>query len=163
MFSLASNHCSPPMLAIGSGLGSAGFAVYEDSARAVRIAETYPRFLYVESCAQCPPCKLHSGDISQDLARIDAGKGDGATIQEILFRCSMVTDGQRCGLPDGVDAIVPGLTAYFGDEFDAHLNGRGSATTREIEVPRITGYTAGTGFTFDERQALKRPDWTYEG
>jgi NADH-quinone oxidoreductase subunit F len=151
------------MLAIGSGLGSAGFAVYDDSACAVRIAETYTRFLHVESCAQCPPCKLHSGDISQDLARIDAGEADGVTIQEILFRCTMVTDGQRCGLPDGVDAIVPSLTAYFRDEFDAHLNGRGCTTTREIELPKITDYTAETGFTFDERQALKRPDWTYAG
>jgi hypothetical protein len=73
----------------------------------------------------------------------------------------MVTDGQRCGLPDGVDAIVPSLIAYFRDEFDAHLNGRGCATTREIELPKITDYTAEIGFTVDERQALKRPDWTY--
>ena len=151
------------MLAIGSGLGSAGFAVYDDTACAVRVAETYTGFLHVESCAQCPPCKLHSGDISQDLVRIDSGEADGATVQEILIRCTMVTDGQRCALPDGVDAIVPSLIAYFKDEFDAHLNGRGCTTTRQILLPKITDYTARGGFIFDERQTLKRPDWTFGG
>lgn len=151
------------MSAIGSGLGSAGFAVYDDSACPVRLAETYTRFLHVESCGQCPPCKLHSGDISQDLARLDAGEGDGATVQEILIRCSMVTDGQRCGLPDGVDAIVPSLIAYFREEFDGHMNGRGCPKPREIKLPKITDYASETGFTFDGRQALKRPDWTYAG
>jgi NADH-quinone oxidoreductase subunit F len=149
------------MSAIGSGLGSAGFTVYDDGACAVRIAETYTHFLHVESCGQCPPCKLHSGDISQDLALIDAGDADGATLQEILIRCTMVTDGQRCGLPDGVDAIVPSLIGYFRDEFDVHLNGRGCPTSREIELPKISDYTPGVGFIFDGRQALKRPDWTY--
>ncbi|MEO8323346.1 MAG: NADH-ubiquinone oxidoreductase-F iron-sulfur binding region domain-containing protein, partial [Actinomycetota bacterium] len=99
--------------AIGSGLGAAGFAVYDDSACAVRIAEVFTRFLYVESCGQCPPCKLHSADIWEMLAGIETGRANGGEIEEILVNCSMVTDGQRCGLPDGVANLVPSLIANF--------------------------------------------------
>ncbi|MDQ4028749.1 MAG: SLBB domain-containing protein [Actinomycetota bacterium] len=146
---------------IGSGLGSGGLAVYDDTACAVRIAETFTRFLYVESCGQCPPCKLHSGDVSETLARIDSGEADAGDLQEVLVRCSMVTDGQRCGLPDGVRTLVPSLVSEFRMEFEAHLNGRGCPLPRDIPVPKITRYEPAAGFEFDRRQMLKRPDWTY--
>ena len=149
------------MKSVGSGLGSGGFAFYDDTACAVRIAETFTRFLYVESCGQCPACKLHSGDISETLTRIDAGDADAGDLQEVLVRCSMVTDGQRCGLPDGVRNLVPSLMTEFRSEFEAHLNGRGCPLPRDITLPKITGYDPDSGFEFDRRQALKRPDWTY--
>jgi NADH-quinone oxidoreductase subunit F len=149
------------MKSIGSGLGAGGFAVYDDTACAVRIAETFTRFLYVESCGQCPPCKLHSGDVSQTLTRIDLGEADAGDLQDVLVRCSMVIDGQRCGLPDGVRTIVPSLMAEFRSEFEAHLNGRGCPFPRDIMLPKITGYDLASGFEFDPHQSLKRPDWTY--
>jgi NADH-quinone oxidoreductase subunit F len=149
------------MMSIGSGLGAGGFTVYDDSACAVRIAETFTRFLYVESCGQCPPCKLHSGDISETLKRIDSGDADAGDLQDVLVRCSMVTDGQRCGLPDGVRTIVPSLMSEFRSEFEAHLSGRACPFSRDILLPKITGYAPASGFEFDRHQSLKRPDWTY--
>ena len=149
------------MKSAGSGLGAAGFTVYDDTACAVRIAETFTRFLFVESCGQCPPCKLHSGDISETLRRIDRGDADAGDLQDVLVRCEMVTDGQRCGLPDGVRSLVPSLIAGFRSEFEAHLNGRGCPFSRDIVVPKITGYDPASGFELDRSQSLKRPDWTY--
>lgn len=149
------------MKSIGSGLGAGGFTVYDDTACAVRIAVTFSRFLYVESCGQCPPCKLHSGDVSETITRIDLGEADAGDLQDVLVRCSMVTDGQRCGLPDGVRTIVPSLIAEFRSEFEAHLNGRGCPFPRDVLLPKITGYDAPSGFEFDRQQSLKRPDWTY--
>lgn len=149
--------------ALGTGLGAGGFAVYDETACAVGIAETFTRFLYVESCGQCPPCKLHSADVSEVLARIDEGQADGGDLKEILIRCSMVTDGQRCGLPDGVAALVPSLITAFRGEFEAHLNGHGCPLPREIDIPKITDYGPDAGFLFDRRQTLKLPDWTYAG
>jgi NADH-quinone oxidoreductase subunit F len=149
------------MSAIGSGLGSAGLAVYDDSACAVRIASLITRFLHVESCGQCPPCKLHSEDVSEVLARIDAGDGAGDDIREVLIRCSMVTDGQRCGLPDGVAAVVPSLITAFRNEFEDHLNERRCPLARDLDLPKIADYRLDAGFIFDRRHALKRPDWTY--
>lgn len=149
------------MRSIGSGLGAGGFTVYDDTACAVRIGQTYGRFLYVESCGQCPPCKLHSGDIFETLALVDHGDADVGDLQDVLVRCSMVTDGQRCGLPDGVRNIVASLMSEFRSEFDAHLGGRGCPFTRDVVLPKITGYDPTSGFEFDHRQSLKRPDWTY--
>src|SRR5690606_13324116 len=39
--------------AIGSGIGSAGFIVYDDTACMVAVAHLFSRFLAVESCGQC--------------------------------------------------------------------------------------------------------------
>ena len=54
--------------AAGSGLGAAGFIVYDDTACMVEVAAAMSRFLWVESCGQCPACKLGTGAIT-DRAR----------------------------------------------------------------------------------------------
>src|SRR5215204_1550906 len=59
----------------GSGLGAGGFAVFDDSACMVQAAWRYSRFLYVESCGQCPACKFGTGEVTQTLAAIQAGRG----------------------------------------------------------------------------------------
>lgn len=87
--------------AVGSGLGSGGFVVYDDSTCMVRAAQAYSRFLYVESCAQCPACKQGTGEITRLLEVVDQGRGADVDIETILARCLTVTDGQRCALPSG--------------------------------------------------------------
>ena len=44
------------------GIGSCGFIVLDDTACMVEAARVVSRFLSVESCGQCPPCKLGIGD-----------------------------------------------------------------------------------------------------
>ncbi|MDD9369227.1 MAG: SLBB domain-containing protein, partial [Acidimicrobiales bacterium] len=44
--------------AIGTGMGAAGFLVLDDTSSMVEVAQVISRFLYVESCGQCPACKL---------------------------------------------------------------------------------------------------------
>ncbi len=61
--------------AIGSGLGSAGFIVYDDTTCMVEVTAMLSRFLSVESCGQCPPCKLGTAAITDALDRIVAGTG----------------------------------------------------------------------------------------
>jgi NADH:ubiquinone oxidoreductase subunit F (NADH-binding) len=48
----------------GSGLGAGGFAVFDDSACMVQAAWRYSRFLFVESCGQCPACKFGTGEVT---------------------------------------------------------------------------------------------------
>ncbi|HVB99542.1 MAG TPA: NADH-quinone oxidoreductase subunit F [Candidatus Dormibacteraeota bacterium] len=43
--------------AIGSGLGSGGFIVYDETACMVRVAQMLAKFLWIESCNQCWSCK----------------------------------------------------------------------------------------------------------
>ncbi len=62
------------MAAAGSGLGAAGFLVLDDTASMVEVARELSRFLYVESCGQCPACKLGTGAITDLLATLAAGR-----------------------------------------------------------------------------------------
>lgn len=148
------------MRAVGSGLGSGGFVVYDETACIVAVTHTYSRFLYVESCAQCPACKHGSGQITELLERIESGDGAEVDIETILARALTVTDAQRCALPTGETLLVQSAVQLFGEEFAAHL-GRDCPLPRELPVPKMTDYTPEDGFSYDERYARKQPDWTF--
>jgi NADH-quinone oxidoreductase subunit F len=150
-----------PMRAVGTGLGSGGFVVYDDSACVVRATLAFSRFLYVESCAQCPACKHGTGAITDLLERIDRGEGSDADVETILARSLTVTDAQRCALPTGETLIAQSAIQVFGSEFAEHL-GRACPRPRDLPVPKIVDFDEAAGdFRFDERYHLKQPDWTY--
>jgi NADH:ubiquinone oxidoreductase subunit F (NADH-binding) len=149
------------MLQVGSGLGAGGFAVLDESACIVQVAALFSRFLYVESCGQCPPCKLGSGEITDLLDRFEQGEGEIADLDTVLVRAKTVTDGQKCALPTGESLLVQSLLQTFGREFAAHLR-QPCPSSRELVLPKIVDYDPSAGrFTYDDRYRLKQPDWTY--
>lgn len=149
------------MANIGSGLGSAGFAVYDDTACMVRVAQIFSRFLHIESCGQCNPCKLHSENITRLLTRIDAGEGTETDVEEILRSCRMVTDGQRCYVATAESLLVQSMVRVFVGELAAHLEGA-CPLPREIVLPKLNDFDEKTGhFTYDASYSRKRSDWTY--
>jgi NADH:ubiquinone oxidoreductase subunit F (NADH-binding) len=149
------------MEATGSGLGAAGFIVYDDTACMVEVALMLSRFLFVESCGQCPPCKLGTGDITAALGRIRAGEGDDADLGRIAERLRIVTDGNRCYLPVQERVVVSSILRSFPDDFAAHLEGRCISGRGLLPTPKIADLADGV-VTYDIRQDRKRPDWTYE-
>lgn len=150
-----------PMRAVGTALGSGGFVVYDDSACIVRASLAFSRFLYVESCAQCPACKHGTGAITELLERIDSGEGSDGDVETILARALTVTDAQRCALPTGETLIAQSAVQVFGQEFAEHF-GRGCPRPRDLPLPKILDFDEETGvFLYDERYRLKQPDWTY--
>jgi NADH-quinone oxidoreductase subunit F len=150
-----------PMRAVGTALGSGGFVVYDDSACIVRATLAFSRFLYVESCAQCPACKHGTGAITELLERIDSGEGSDGDVETILARALTVTDAQRCALPTGETLIAQSAVQVFGHEFAEHF-GRGCPRPRDLPLPKILDFDEETGvFLYDERYRLKQPDWTY--
>jgi len=152
-----------PMRAVGTGLGSGGFVVYDDSACIVRATLAFSRFLYVESCGQCPACKHGTGAITDLLERIDRGEGSDGDVETILARALTVTDAQRCALPTGETLIAQSMIQVFGSELAEHL-GRGCPRPRDLPVPKLVDFDEDAGdFAFDERYHLKQPDWTYAG
>ena len=149
------------MGAVGTGLGSGGFVVYDDSACIIRATLAFSRFLYVESCAQCPACKHGTGAITDLLERIERGEGSEADVETILARALTVTDAQRCALPTGETLIAQSAIQVFGSEFVEHF-GRACPRPRDLPVPKIVDFDEHAGdFRFDERYHLKQPDWTY--
>ena len=143
--------------AAGSGLGSAGLIVYDDTADMVAVARMFARFLHVESCGQCGACKMHSGAISEALVRIEQ-RGDD-DVEDIGARLRMVTDQNRCYVPVELQTVVASILREFPEDFVAHLDGRPPAT-RMYRLPKIVDMGEGT-VTYDTRIALKQPDWTY--
>lgn len=148
------------MAAIGSGLGAGGYIVYDDSACMVEVASTLSRFLYVESCGQCPPCKLGTGQITEILERIRDGKGVEHDLPEIEKRLRFVADGNRCFLPVQERTMISSILREYPEDVAAHLDGFCPSNRAEIRHPKIADLVDGV-VTWDEQQARKRPDWTY--
>jgi NADH-quinone oxidoreductase subunit F len=146
------------LASVGSGLGSLGFIVYDDTADMVAVARMTSRFLYVESCGQCPACKFGTGEVTAYLDRIATNKGLDHDIEMIEARLTSVIDANRCFLGTEEQHVVGSILRSFTEEFAAHLEGAPAAA--EIPVPKILDIVDGRA-TFDERQARKRPDWTY--
>ncbi|MGQ0804791.1 MAG: NADH-ubiquinone oxidoreductase-F iron-sulfur binding region domain-containing protein [Actinomycetota bacterium] len=146
--------------AVGGGLGAAGFIVYDDSADMIAVARAVSRFLYVESCGQCPPCKFGTGAVTAVLDRVLAG---GATVHDVevmAARLETVTDSNRCFLPVQEQLVVRSILRVFAEELDTYVT-RGSAFAGdEVAVPKLIDIRDGVPM-YDERQALKQPDWTY--
>jgi NADH-quinone oxidoreductase subunit F len=144
---------------VGSGLGSAGFVVYDDTADLVAVASTFARFLHVESCGQCGACKHHSGTVSETLVRLGRNQADEHDVAEMGAALRMVTDQNRCYLPVELQAVVASILRHFPDDFVAHLDGV-AAPPRSHPLPKIADLGDGR-VTYDDRIARKQPDWTY--
>jgi NADH:ubiquinone oxidoreductase subunit F (NADH-binding) len=149
------------MEAVGSGLGAGGFIVYDDRTCMVEVAAVLSRFLYVESCGQCPPCKLGTGDITAALDRIRTGAGTDADLGRIEERLRIVTDSNRCYLPVQEQIVVSSILRCFPDDVAAHLEAGCPSPRPQLPTPKITDLVDGA-VTYDPRQDRKRPDWTYE-
>jgi NADH-quinone oxidoreductase subunit F len=145
---------------IGSGMGAAGFIVLDDSACMVEAARQFSRFLWVESCGQCPACKRGSGEITARLEQIEGGNGSDEDIAEIASWIDKVTDGNRCYLAVEEQVLVASIVRTYGDEFVEHLQLGRCPRPREIVFPKIVDMSDGA-VVYDTRVPLKQPDWTY--
>jgi NADH-quinone oxidoreductase subunit F len=146
--------------AIGSGLGSAGFIVYDDTTCMVDAAYRFSRFLSVESCGQCPPCKLGSSAITEHLERIETGTGTERDLDAISGWLGHVTDGSRCYLAMEERIVVTSILQAFPEEFTEHLRLGRCPRPRRLPMPKLIDLADGRA-VYDESFWRKRPDWTY--
>ncbi len=149
------------MRSAGAGLGAGGFAVYDDTACMVELGAALSRFLAVESCGQCPPCKRGSADITAALERLRDFEGSESELGLIGARLRSVTDANRCYLGTEEQLLVSSILETFPDDFADHLGGVCRLPRRNFLVPKVDDIVDGV-VVYDERQARKRPDWTYE-
>jgi NADH-quinone oxidoreductase subunit F len=145
--------------AIGSGMGAAGFLVLDDTASMLEVAQAVSRFLYVESCGQCPACKLGCGEVTARLDALLAATATPEDVEALAYRLRTVTDGNRCYLPVQEQRVVGSVLTGFADEVDEALDGLPRRSTGFV-LPKLVELAGGAA-TYDDRQALKQPDWTY--
>jgi NADH:ubiquinone oxidoreductase subunit F (NADH-binding) len=146
--------------AVGSGLGSAGFIVYDDTTCMVDAAYRFSRFLSIESCGQCPPCKLGSSAITEHLERIETGVGTDGDVDAITGWLGQVTDGSRCFLASEEQIVVTSILRAFPDEFTEHIALGRCPRPRRLPIPKLIDLAPGRA-VYDESFWRKQPDWTY--
>jgi NADH:ubiquinone oxidoreductase subunit F (NADH-binding) len=144
----------------GSAMGAAGFIVHDDTACMVDAAYRLSRFLSIESCGQCPPCKIGSGEITIRLERIETGGGTDDDVAAIQGWLERVTDGNRCYLAVEERLLVSSVLRAFPEEFAEHIEGHACPRRGERPIPKLLDLANGIA-TYDERFWDKRPDWTY--
>lgn len=153
---------------IGTGLGAGGFMVFDDTTSMLEVAHMISRFLYVESCGQCPACKLGCGAATDLLQELLAGTGDENDLDTLAFRLRTCTDGNRCYLPVQERGVILSLLQRFPEEVAVALDGE-PAELRDLLLPKIRDMRESVGdaeqqtaVLLDTDQRRKQPDWTYE-
>jgi NADH:ubiquinone oxidoreductase subunit F (NADH-binding) len=141
-----------------SGLGSAGFIVVDDGTPMTRVAQSVARFLYVESCNQCSACKSGLRRASRAFDELFEARPAADAPERAVVAATTAPQGNRCYLPVQGARLLPALVVRFAREFKDAAAGRGAPWP----IPKITDYDEQAhAFTYDKKQALKQPDWTY--
>jgi len=122
--------------AIGSGLGAAGFVVYDDSRSMVSVARSMSGFLARESCGQCPSCTRGCTALTEQLIEIGRGRGSDAHLGEMNALLRDVTDGNRCYLGTEEQLLVSSLLREFPEDFAASIEGT-AGHAEQLPVPLI--------------------------
>jgi NADH:ubiquinone oxidoreductase subunit F (NADH-binding) len=147
------------MAAIGSGLGSCGFLVFDDETDFVAVAHGVSRFLAVESCGQCTPCKEDGKSIAAGLDRMRRSDAEPDDLDVVLEKLETVPDGARCFLAQQHQTVVRSIIAAFHGQFRAHADGT-TVPAEGLPIAEILDLQ-GEAVLIDERQLQKQPDWTY--
>jgi NADH:ubiquinone oxidoreductase subunit F (NADH-binding) len=150
-----------PVTHDGIPLGAAGFIVLDDTACMVQAAMNCSRFLYIESCGQCPPCKNGSGEITRRLERIEAGVATSDDVDDIARWLQRVTDGNRCYLAVEERVVVTSILQAFSEEVDEHVALGRCPRPRALPMWTLKDLRGGVA-TYDEAFWRKRADWTYD-
>jgi NADH:ubiquinone oxidoreductase subunit F (NADH-binding) len=147
------------MEGIGSGLGAAAFIVLDDATDLAAVAASVSRFLAVESCGQCTPCKQDGLLISDALDRVITAHGTSEDLAVVRKRVDTVAFGARCSLATQHQVVIASFLAAFGPEFDARVD-RGRSGGEPVPIVPMTDLRGGVA-TLDAEFSRKQPDWTF--
>ena len=148
------------MNAAGSGLGAAGFIVFDDETDVVAVAHGVSRFLAVESCGQCIPCKQDGLAIADALDRLRTSDAAPDDLDVVRRRVRTVTDGARCYLAQQHQDVVSSILELFPDVLAAHADGAAPPADLEPIAPLVDIVDGDA--VLDDLQLRKQPDWEYE-
>jgi hypothetical protein len=146
--------------AAGSGLGAAGFIVFSDADDLAAVAAGVARFLAVESCGQCTPCKQDGLVIADILTRAVCGEGRAGDPDELASRVTTVADEARCGLATQQQRVIGSLLSLFPAAVQDHFED-GAPPDDPVLIAPIVDISDDGRVTLDERHRAKQPDWTF--
>ena len=144
----------------GSGLGAAGFLVFDDTTHPVAVAAGVSRFLAVESCGQCTPCKQDGLALSELLGALIRAHPDESEANALPELVATVSDEARCFLAHQHQRVVASLLELFPDELRAAA-AAGSEGFEPVLIAPIDDLS-GEAAVLDAGQTDKQPDWTHD-
>jgi NADH:ubiquinone oxidoreductase subunit F (NADH-binding) len=148
------------MAAIGSGLGAGGFYILDDQTDVVAVAAGAARFLAVESCGQCEPCKRDGLAIAQHLRELCESTGSAADLTAVAERLDTVTNGARCFLATQQQQVVASALRLFRGDFEQRATGEPASATPAPIVP-VVDIVDGSA-VLDTTHLTKQPDWSHD-
>lgn len=152
--------------AIGSGLGTGGFIVLDETADPVAVAQGVSRFLAVESCGQCSHCKQDGLAIAGALERLRDGTSDDGEADLELIGSSLtdIDTGARCYLATQHQQVIDSFVECFPAAFGGHAAGLLPPAQPFLIAPimEVLVGEPGVAVRLDESQATKQPDWTHD-
>jgi len=154
----------------GSALGSAGFHCIDDAADPFALAFGAARFLAIESCGQCSPCKVDGLALTEMLKQLLDGTAADDVESSIASRLATVTDQARCSLAMQQQVTVGSLVRLCAtatppaNRTTASALGGQSGFGDRIEssalVPLLDIIDGAAVYDLDHLR--KQPDWSYE-
>jgi NADH:ubiquinone oxidoreductase subunit F (NADH-binding) len=145
------------MAAAGGGLGAAGFIVIDDQVDIVAVAHGVSRFLSVESCGQCTPCKQDGLAVTSVLERLRQTAPRDDDLDTLPMLTARLTDGARCYLAQQHQNVVESLFARFPEAVVAHADGRAASVGAYPIVPLLDIVDDNPVYDFGELDV--KPDW----
>ncbi|HVE94301.1 MAG TPA: NADH-ubiquinone oxidoreductase-F iron-sulfur binding region domain-containing protein [Acidimicrobiales bacterium] len=152
--------CYDAMHAAGTGLGAAAWIVLDDTADLAAVAAGVSRFLAVESCGQCVPCKQDGLELANRLDRVRRSEANELDLVAIIERSRSVSEEARCHVARQHENVVTSVLAHFPDALESHL--RGAPASEVFAVAPIADIGPDGVFVLDERQQFKQPDWSFD-
>ena len=105
----------------GTGLGSAGVIVVDDASCMVEQTLKMSQFFEAESCGQCPPCRIGTGELATLVAKIEYGEGTQKDLDQMMQVCGFVKGTGFCTLVTGASVLVQNSLRLFLHEFEEHI------------------------------------------
>jgi len=148
------------LAAIGSGLGAAGFIVFDDSDDMVAVAAGVSHFLAIESCGQCTPCKRDGLQLASLLEQVAASQASARDLDKIRSLLDTVVEGARCALATEQQVVVSSLLDRYSDQVTAHVEGHAPLVEPTL-IAELNEIVDGRSIQ-DERHRSKQPDWSFD-
>jgi len=108
--------------ALGSGLGTGGIIVMDNSTDLIYAIARLSKFYMHESCGQCTPCREGTGWMWRVMMRLQAGNARVDEIDQLLEVTKQVEGHTICALGDAAAWPIQGLIRHFRHEIEERIS-----------------------------------------
>lgn len=105
----------------GSGLGTAGVIVMDQSTDIIYAIARLSKFYMHESCGQCTPCREGTGWMWRVMMRLVKGQAEMEEIDRLLDVTKQVEGHTICALGDAAAWPIQGLIRHFRGEIEERI------------------------------------------